>query len=473
MLIPVKSAFVQGITATVVTVEVHLAATGLPGLSIVGQPSSICREVRDRVRAAIVNSGLEWPNRRITVNIAGCQSRMWAGFDLAIAVGVLAASEQLDTPDADDDLFVGELRLDGSIVAPRGLVPIIEAGAWLFTGIAPVSTAVDTTRVSMFDTLARLVDIDGEPCPVPAARVDTARDLRFDSIVGMPWVKFAAEVAAAGHHHLLLTGRPGAGGAAVAARVAGLLPDLGADEVREREAISSAAGREASSHGRPPTVTSGKDLSPAAFTGGATSALLPGAVTVAHSGVLVIDDLAGLSQIHMDALRAPMRDGTITVSRGHRTEQMPAGGLVVAVTRPCPCSETPCVCSPNALARHRRRVAGPLLDLFDLRVNLGAPHPKSPLADMFDGPDELRWERVAVAREAALVRRLNGGANGDPDHPTCVWLLQVGAVTSRGAARVAAIARTVADLVGSDSVADGHYLDAALLSGVSPDSLPA
>ena len=409
-----------GIRAPEVKVEVHLAG-GLPSMSIVGLPEAAVREAKDRVRAAIQCAQFEFPARRITVNLAPADLPKGGGrFDLPIALGILAASGQIPAEALRDWEFIGELGLTGELRATDGVLPAALAVA--ATGrrlLVPAANGEEAALASEVEvrTARTLLEVCGmlggqKSLPVaaaPAQRVSAGPDMR--DVRGQAQARRALEIAAAGGHHLLLVGPPGCGKTLLASRLPGLLPDASEAEALESAAVQSVSGR-----GLDPTCWRTRPFrsphhtaSAIALVGGGSEPR-PGEISLAHNGVLFLDELPEWDRRALEVLREPLESGLVTISRAARQSEFPARFQLVAAMNPCPCGwagdiSGRCRCSSDAITRYRARISGPLLDRIDLHVDVPRLPPAALRPDAPEGESSghIR-QRVIDARQRQLDR---------------------------------------------------------------------
>ena len=499
----------DGLESRPVTVEVDIRA-GLPAFAVVGLADKAVREARERVRAAVLNSGFEFPQRRITSNLAPAYLRkVGPGFDLAIAVGLLAASGQVPVDAAARWAVFGELSLGGELRPARGTLAVAEGarrldleGLVLPRESAREAALVDGLRVAGVDTLREVTEVlAGEraapppPGAVAAAVADPDADLA--DVRGHEEPIEALVIAAAGGHHLLMEGPPGTGKTMLARRVPGILPPLSRLEAIEATRIRSVAGLHAG-----PALAAARPfraphhtISASGLVGGGPVPA-PGEATLAHHGVLFLDELSEFARPALEALRQPLEDGHVIVVRGQHACLFPTRFTLVAATNPCPCGfygdRERCRCGQPEIARYRRRLSGPLIDRVDLLVGV-----QRPSADALAGPpattsDEAR-QRVRGARERQSRRFAGTGiacnarmtarllrehvALGAEAEVALRDAHERSALSARGRQRVLRVARTVADLAGVHRVGAEHVLRALSLRqhepGEDPDSRTA
>jgi len=488
------SAALVGIEAEPVEVEVDLAG-GLPGWNIVGLAEASVREAKERVRAALVNTGFEFPPRRITVNLAPADRRKEGShFDLPIAIGVLAASGQLPASDAlRRFLLLAELSLDGRLRPVRGALAL----AWHarqkgLSVIAPPASAQEAAlagaRAYEAETLIDVVRFfrgNAELAPSkPAPTPEDAPAPDLSEVRGQHQARRALEIAAAGGHHLLFVGPPGAGKSMLAERMVGILPPLNDEERLEVARIYSVAGdtsRPLTSH-RPPFRAPHHTASDAAIVGGGSTPR-PGEASKAHLGVLFLDELAEFRPRVLEALREPLESGVVRIARAAETIAFPARFQLVAAMNPCPCGHwgdpnTPCRCPPAALRRYRARISGPLRDRFDLRLFVPPVDRNALLQAQAGEPSEAVRKRVLKARRHQRERQ-HGKPNAqltprelaryaEPDREGKRLLenaLRQMKLSARGYHRVLRVARTIADLEASEKVQAHHIAEALALRG--------
>lgn len=485
MLASVDTAVLVGIEGSAVRVEVHVSS-GLPGFSIVGLPDASCREARDRVRAALLSSGFDWPRTRVTVNLAPTGLRKGgAALDLPIAIALLVASEQLSVRAAEGVAFFGELGLDGSVRAVSGALSLVDAVSCDTVVVPAVNAAeaglVSGRRVRPAGDLGGLVAALRGDAAWPAAFIaevgsESDRDRAPDlcDVRGQAVGRTALEVAAAGGHHLLLVGPPGAGKTMLASRLPGILPSLSTSEGLEVARIHSAAGLTLPADGlirRPPFRAPHHGASPVSLVGGGGHRLRPGEISCAHYGVLFLDELAEFHADVLDTLRQPLEEGQVLVCRARASLLFPADFLLVAAMNPCPCGSgepAGCRCSERQRSRYGERLSGPLLDRFDLRVLVQRADPAELLGEVAEAPAGESSAVVASGVEAvrglAAARGVKTNAAipssrldelAPLDRPACKLLqarLRQGSLSARGLHRVRKVARTVADLDGRDGL---------------------
>ncbi len=505
MLATVKTFALSGVSAQVVTVEVDVHR-GLPALAIVGLPDRAVRESRERVRAAIQNSGFEFPQQRITVNLAPANLRKAGpGFDLAIASAILVASEQLPPDTLDACAVAGELALDGSLRPAAGALSMAEEAvrhgleriaiasscgpeAALATRWATNGNGGPPLRVTPLDRLDQLSLIGGEAEPdapeLPASEPlhEDRAPLDLAELRGQPLLRRALEIAAAGGHGLLMVGPPGAGKSLAARRLPSLLPPLSDSEALEVRRIASACAADhdpAVPSPRRPFRAPHHTISPAGLVGGG-SPPQAGEATLAHRGVLFLDELGEFARAALEALRQPMEEGTVSIVRARQRIELPCRFQLVAAANPCPCGrgeDSPrCACDPSQVRRYEAKLSGALADRLDIVLGLGQPDPDALAGAAGEGSDDVR-DRVMAARARQTERIGEARTNSDlgPEEtrrharlsPSARALLLDGhrrlELSGRGHDRVLRVARTIADLAAVERVGDEHVAEALSL----------
>ncbi|WP_116948243.1 YifB family Mg chelatase-like AAA ATPase [Jiangella endophytica] len=493
-----RSVAIVGVRGTVIDIDVHIG--GMPGFSLVGLPDASLYESRDRVRAAILSTRESWPLQRITVSLSpAALPKRGSHFDLGVAIAILSAADEVPLAALDGVLFLGELALDGRLRPVRGVLPAVLAAerAGLSRAVVPESNAAEARLIpgmrvfgaqSLRQVLAHLRDteipdevsdeLDATSDMLAPAGDEEALDLA--DVAGHKAAKEAVEIAAAGHHHLLLSGTPGSGKTMLAQRLPSLLPDLPIDQSLEVTSIHSIAGVLPPGRPliiRPPFVDPHHTSSLVAIVGGGPRVPLPGAASLAHRGILFLDEVPEFQARVLDSLRQPLESGTLTLARSEATSVFPARFLLVMAQNPCPCGNfgsrvRECTCKPDTVRRYGQRLSGPVRDRVDIRVGVDAPTMAE--LDTVAEPSKVVADRVAEAR-ARQQRRLRGTpwrCNGElpgpylrrelklPADVTAPAFAKVrkGSLTLRGVDRVLRVAWTVADLAARDrpTAADVH-----------------
>ena len=477
-----------GVGAPEVRVEVYLAG-GLPRMSIVGLPEAAVRESKDRVRAAIQCAQYEFPARVITVNLAPADLPKDGGrFDLPIALGILAASGQVPLEALGEYEFLGELGLTGELRAVDGMLPaalaVARAGRKL---IVPVANGAEAALAKDLEvrTARTLLEVcamlNGSKALPVAIAPPTVRDRGPDmtDVRGQLQARRALEIAAAGGHHLLLIGPPGCGKTLLASRLPGLLPEASEAEALETAAIASVSGRglDPARWRERPFRSPHHTASAVALVGGGAEPR-PGEISLAHHGVLFLDELPEWDRHALEVLREPLESGVVTISRAARQSEFPARFQLVAAMNPCPCgwagdASGRCRCNAEAIRRYRARISGPLLDRIDLHVDV----PRLPPADLRpDAPDgecsadvRARVERARLAQhqragkpnaQLSQAETMAACRLGDRDQQLLERAIDALQLSARSMHRILRVARTIADLAGSPRIATAHLTEA-------------
>ncbi|WP_019203486.1 YifB family Mg chelatase-like AAA ATPase [Tsukamurella sp. 1534] len=493
----VHSVAITGVDGAVVEIEGFIGG-GLPAVHLVGLPDTVLQESRDRIRAAIVNIGLKFPDTRVTLALSPATlPKVGSVYDLPLAAAILRAVERVPDDMLAGTVLLGELALDGRVRPVRGVLPAVLAAkeAGFRRAVVPLANLDEAGLVDGIEVFgaAHLADVvswlAGEgPLVAPAgglpeAEAPSVPDLA--DVVGQPEAKTALEVAAAGAHHVMLTGPPGIGKTMLASRLPGILPPLGRREALEVTAIHSIVGQLPSDRPLitvPPFVAPHPTSTVSSLVGGGSGLARPGAVSLAHRGVLFLDECAEMGPKSLESLRTPLEEGQIRLARRDGVVKYPSRFQLVLAANPCPCAparDSDCTCTATVRRRYLGRLSGPLLDRVDLWVRMeppgtGALHE----ADSAEESSAAVRARVRQAREAAAARWASEGWLTNSEVPGVVLrrrfrlsraalkpleeCLRKGAITARGADRCLRVAWTVADLAGLDEPGEAEVVQALL-----------
>jgi len=502
VLAKVLSAALVGLDAHVVEVEVDIGG-GLPQFSVVGLPDATVRESRDRVRAALKNTGFSFPVKKITVNLAPADlKKEGSGFDLAIAVGILVAEDLLPAEAVRDRVLVGELSLDGRIKPIAGALSIGMACRKTYELVLPADNApeaavVEGVQAFPVHTLPEAMEFLQGTRAIPPAVVDhralfastSVDEEDFADVKGQEHAKRALEVAAAGGHNVLMIGPPGSGKTMLARRLSGILPPMEPEEAIETTRVHSVAGLLGNG---PPLITTRPfraphhSISDAGLIGGG-AVPRPGEVSLAHHGVLFLDEIPEFKRHVLEGLRQPLEDGTVMLTRVSASLRYPARVMLVAAMNPCPCGyygdrSRECLCTPQQIRRYRARLSGPLLDRLDIHLEV----PPVPVRELGgegqQEPTSAIRARVTAARARQATRyrkeRLYSNAQLKPRHVKKYCTIDTAGRTlieqamtrlglsARAYGRILRVARTIADLAGSDQIATVHLAEAIQYRGL-------
>ena len=500
MLAKVTSGATVGLTATLIDVEVDIPGSSLPSFTIVGLPDKAVEESKERVRSAIKNSGAEFPGGRITVNLAPADlPKAGPAYDLPIALGILIASGQI-APEISDSLFFGELSLDGSLRHTNGILPMAYLAAQKkFKNVfvpkvnekeAAVVTGVKVYPIDSLLTLVRFFNKTIELVPAKQINLSTLlvrseAEFDFSEVVGQEQAKRALEIAAAGGHNIFMKGSPGSGKTMLARAISGILPTLTEDEALEVTKIYSITGNLPEGESiitKRPFRSPHHTTSRIGLIGGGTNPM-PGEISLSHRGILFLDEFPEFPRNVLEALRQPMEDGVVTISRAKGSVTYPAKFLLVTASNPCPCgyfgdSKKPCTCLPGMVLRYQKRVSGPILDRIDIHIDVPSVETQKLITGSKAKSETSRevQKRVQIARNIQIKRFKGIGIKSNSEMSTrdvkkfcelsteCQTMLTSAVSTINLSARsyfkVIKVARTIADLSGEKYITNLHIAEA-------------
>ncbi len=488
-----------GMMGQLVEVQAHVS-NGLPGMTIVGLPDTSISESRDRVRSAVTNCGFDWPVGRITVGLSPAfEHKRGSGLDLAVAIAVLAAAEVVPPQRAAAGVFLGELGLDGSVRPIPGAVAMAlgisrtTPGAAVFASPAtsaqiarvPGIRAVPVSDLSQTVEIMKGVRPEPDPPAVAESPITGGEPPELADVLGQRRACRSLEIAAAGGHHLMLAGPPGVGKTMLAQRLPGLLPPLSDSQALEVAAIRDAVDGGVDAVTRvPPFRSPHHSATHVSMVGGAVGGTTrPGQISLAHHGVLFLDEAPEFSRLTLESLRQPLEDGVVSIARAAVTERVPARFQLVLAANPCPCGDagtSTCRCSPGAVRRYATRISGPLLDRVDMRITVSAPVGRTPA----ETTEKVR-QRVLAARERSRSRlaqigeelncRIPGGMLRRLFPPEDAAMAQLEGwyrkrqLSMRSMDRIARVSWTIADLNGIDRPGSDEVAEASLLRQTSAE----